>query len=100
MKSPRPSMEATVAAVKEQVSCSLNEEVAILHLSTGVYYGLDAVAARIWNLIREPRRVSEIRDALVDEYDVEPARCERDLLALLQELAAAGLIEIRSETPA
>lgn len=63
----------------------------------GVYYGLDAVGARIWNLIQEPRTMNEVHETLLKEYDVEPDRCERDLLALLQELAAAGLIEIKDE---
>ena len=46
-------------------------------------------------MIQEPRRVDEIRDAIVEEYAVEPERCERDILKLLQELAAAGLIEVK-----
>lgn len=72
----------------------------MLNLTSGIYYGLDAVGARIWNLIQEPRTVNEIRDVLLREYDVETERCERDLLAILQNLAAAGLIEVRDETAA
>ena len=34
------------------------------------------------------------------EYEVEPARCERDLLVLLGELAAAELIEVRDAASA
>jgi hypothetical protein len=33
----------------------------------------------------------------LQEYDVEPGRCESDLLALLQKLLAEGLIELKSE---
>jgi hypothetical protein len=65
-----------------------------------VYYGLDAVGARIWSLIQEPRTVNEIRDILLEEYEVEPERCERDLLALLQKLADEGLIEVKDEASA
>lgn len=39
--------------------------------------------------------MNEIRNALLEEYKVEPDRCERDLLALLKELAAEGLIEVK-----
>lgn len=83
-------------AAKDQVSSDLGGEVAILDLKAGVYYGLDAVGARIWSLIEEPRTVNEIRDILLEEYDVEPERCERDLLALLRRLADEGLVEVRS----
>jgi hypothetical protein len=89
------SGHSTVVAARDQVSSDLGNEVAILDLKAGVYYGLDDVAARIWNLIREPRTVNEIRDILLEEYEVEPERCERDLLALLERLAAEGLIEAK-----
>ena len=86
---------STVVATKEQVSANLAGEGVILHLKDGVYYGLDPVGARIWELIQEPKTVNDVRDTILREYDVEPDRCERDLLALLQELAGRGLIEVR-----
>lgn len=89
-----------IVASKEQVSTDLGEEAVILNLKTGVYHGLDAVGARIWNLLAETGRVNDILDALLKEYEVEPDRCERDLLALLQKLADEGLIEVRNETAA
>src|SRR5687768_17705101 len=88
------SPSLTVVATRKQVACALGEEVVILELNSGKYYGLNAVGARIWNLIQEPRIVSDILDTILNEYDVEPDRCGRDLLALLQDLAAHGLMEI------
>ena len=90
------SGDSTVVAAKDQVSSDLGGEVAILDLKAGVYYGLDAVGARIWSLIQEPRTVNEIRDILLEEYEVEPERCERDLLVLLQRLADEGIIEVEA----
>jgi Coenzyme PQQ synthesis protein D (PqqD) len=91
---------STVVAAEGQISCDLAGEAAILSLTSGVYYSLDPVGARVWNLIQRPRTVHDIRDMLLQEYDVEAERCERDLLALLRELAAEGLIEVRDETAA
>ncbi|MGZ4905676.1 MAG: PqqD family peptide modification chaperone [Halobacteriota archaeon] len=61
----------------------------------GAYYSLDALGARIWALIQQPRTVREVRDVLLEEYDCEPDLCERGLLAFLQQLAAHELITIR-----
>jgi hypothetical protein len=94
------SVSSSVVATKDQVSSDLAGEVAILHLKDGTYYGLDAVGARIWSLIQKSRTVQEIRDILVSEYEVEPDRCESDLIALLQRLANEELIEVRDETSA
>ena len=86
----------TVMASTDQVSCDLAGEAAILNLKNSVYYGLDTVGARIWTLVQEPITVGAVRDAMLREYDVEPERCERDLIDLLQKLAAEGLIAIKS----
>ena len=92
------SDRSTVVVMKDQVSCDLSGEAAILNLKTSVYFGLNTVGASIWKLIQEPKKVSEIRDAILKEYDVEPDRCETDLLMLLQELLDKELIEVKNET--
>jgi hypothetical protein len=91
---------STVVAVKEQVCADLAGESVILNLKSGVYHGLNEAGGLIWQLIQEPKPVTAIRDALLEEYEVEPDCCERDVLELLQELAAVGLIEARNEAAA
>jgi hypothetical protein len=91
---------SSVVVAKDQVSSDLAGEAVILNLKSGKYYGLDEVGSRIWNLIQEPRTLNDIRNVILEEYEVEPEHCERDLLILLQELAAEGLIEVRDETAA
>jgi hypothetical protein len=90
------SLDSTIAATKEHISCDLSGEAAILNLNNGIYYGLDPVGASVWKMIQEPVRVGEVRDRLLDQYEVEPERCERDLLELLQNLATNGLIEVKN----
>lgn len=94
------TMRDFVVAASEQISSDLGGEAVILDLEAGVYYGLDAVGARVWELLQQPRAVAGLRDAILAEFDVEPERCERDLLALLQELAANRLIQVSHEDPA
>jgi hypothetical protein len=89
------SVSSIVGATREQVSCALGDEAAILNLKNTVYYGLNPVGARVWDLLQQARSVAEIRDVLLDEYDVESATCERDLLALLEKMREQGLIEVR-----
>lgn len=90
----RISTRSIVVASKDQISCDLEGEAAILNLKSGTYFGLDLVGGAIWSLIAHPRRVDEIRDALIDQFDVEAERCSRDLMQLLGELQAHGLIQV------
>jgi hypothetical protein len=89
---------STVVTAKDQVWCELVGEAVILNLKSGIYYGLNTVGARVWSLIQEPQTVSVVLDTLLEEYDVEPDRCESDLLALLQDLAGRELIEVQAQT--
>lgn len=94
------SGDTVVVVSSGQLSCDLEGEKVILDLKNGAYYGLDPVGSRILSLLQEPRQVSQVRDALLEEYDVEPERCEQDVIALLGELAAHGLVEVRHGSPA
>jgi len=86
---------STVQAAHQAQGCgSLASETVILQLKKGVYYSLDRVGSRIWELLQRPWGFGELREMLLAEYEVEPEQCERDLLALLQQLEGAGLIEI------
>ena len=90
------SVHSIVVATSEQVSCPLGEESAILNLKNSMYYGMNPVGTRIWTLLKEPRSVEQLRDTLLNEYDVDAALCERDLLDLLGKMKSEGLIEVRS----
>jgi hypothetical protein len=89
------SVSSIVGATRDHVSCSLGDEAAILNMKNTVYYGLDPVGARVWDLVQQARSVGEIRDALLEEYEVQPEQCERDLLDLLRQMREQGLIQVR-----
>jgi len=55
-----------VAAADQVLSCDLGGEVAILHLKNGFFYGLNGAGTRIWDLLRTPKTLTEIRDASRD----------------------------------
>ncbi len=93
-KNPKFSCRTRLVATKDEVSCKLGEEAAILGLKNSVYYGLNPVGARVWELLRQPRSVEEISRTIVSEYDVRADRAQDDLLEFLQGMLAEGLIEI------
>jgi hypothetical protein len=89
------SSTSVVVAASGQVWCNLSGEAAILSLQSGVYYGLERVGARVWHLLQTPVAVRDICRTVAAEYDVLPERCERDVIALLERLAAERLIEVQ-----
>ncbi|NJM71420.1 MAG: PqqD family protein [Scytonema sp. RU_4_4] len=94
------SESSIVVAAVEQISSDLGGEVVILNLKSGVYHGLNEVGAKIWNFIQQPKAVKDIKQKLLEEYEVESEVCIGDILALLEELKAVELIKVKNETVA
>jgi len=77
-----------------QVSCLLNEEVAILNLDRALYFGLTGVAAYIWDSLQEPRSVAEVCDDVMTQFDVASDVCRADVSRFVLSMRDAGLVEI------
>lgn len=88
------SLQSTVLAVRARELSNTGGELVIISPRNGESYTLDPIGIRIWDLLNEPIIVSDIRDALIREFDVEPGQCEEDVLALLRDMATEGLITI------
>lgn len=72
----------------------LGEEIAILHPDSGLYFGLNEVGARVWELLQEPASLQAVAARLVEEYEVPLERCEADVQALAIRLLDAKLIAV------
>lgn len=73
----------------------IDGELVGLHVENGTCYGFNGTATRIWAMIEAPRRLSDLRDSLVAEFDVDPSTCEAQLIDLLRDLERDGLIELQ-----
>ena len=79
----------------EMIEAEVDGELVALHVDKGTCYGFNGTATRIWGMIEQPKRLSELKEELLSEFDVDPETCETQLRELLDELAADGLIETR-----
>ena len=85
-----------VVISQQVIAREVGEELVILDLSGGTYFGLDAVGARIWQLMGESKSLAEICEVMLDEYDVSRAELERDIMILAGELSTRNLISLAS----
>jgi hypothetical protein len=65
----------------------------ILHLGSGIYFGLDSVGTRAWQLIVELGTLDRISDEMAREFDADAAAIRRDLDALVAQLVDKRLLE-------
>jgi Coenzyme PQQ synthesis protein D (PqqD) len=71
-------------------------EVVLLNLQSGVYYGLDAVGSRMWQLLMEQRPLDDVCAVMLEEYDVSADVLRADLSRLVDELSSKGLVTVHS----
>ena len=69
-------------------------EAVLLDLASERYFGLDPVGTRIWTLLADDDHLQAICDTLCAEYDAPQDRLQTDLLALVAQLADAGLVTV------
>ena len=70
----------------------VGDETVLLNFDLGVYYGLDPVGTRVWELLAEGKTAAEIVEVMLGEYEIDRDTLSRDVDALLAELAARQLI--------
>ena len=78
----------------ELLEAEVDGELVALHVENGTCYGFNGTATRIWQLVEQPKRLSELRDALMAEFDVDAETCEQDVRALVKDLESDGLVEV------
>ena len=91
---PALTGNCVVKAAPDQVCSDLGGETVILNLKSGTYYGLNPTGTFVWNLIQEPKTIEDLRTAILSEYEVDAAVCDRDLKSLLQKLMEQSMIEV------
>ena len=84
--------------IADDVVCrDLAGESVLLNLSTGTYFGLDAVGTRLWHLIAEHGSTALALETLLTEYDVDMPRLQKDVDALIDQLLVKGLLTTDAE---
>ena len=89
------TVNSVVEANSEPLAAPLAGGLVILQVEADRYYNLNELGTEIWQLIQQPVTVAEIVERITATHDVDAARCEADIVALLQDMARARLISVR-----
>lgn len=73
---------------------NLQEESVILNLDSERYYGLDDVGTRFLSVLNTAHSIEAAYEKLIQEYDVDEEVLRKDLLTLVENLVAQGIVQI------
>jgi len=93
---PRHSLspDAVISRSIDLLEAEMDGEVVLLSVAGGHYYGLDDIGSDIWRRLAAPRRLADLTAALLEDYDAPVETLQDDLLSLLDQMLAEGLIAI------
>ncbi len=86
-------MAETYRRKQDLIAADMDGETVMMDIMTGKYYNLGRTGGAIWNLIAEPKTLSEIVDELTKKFDVERSVCEKQTKAFLLSCAERGIID-------
>lgn len=86
------TLESVVRRSSEVMASQVDNELVMMDIERGMYYALSAVGADIWARLAEPQQVADLCAQLQQEYAVDRATCETDVLAVLNDMAENGLL--------
>ena len=89
------SLDSTVARNAEIVTADMEGETVMMSIENGKYYNLGKMGTVIWGLLENPLTVEALICKLLDVYDVERERCERETLSFLRDLLREGIVAVR-----
>jgi len=78
------------------LTSKMDDELVMMNLEKGEYYGLNVIATRIWSLLEQPQSIEQLINCLTDEFDVSRDKCLNDIAPFLENLMNRQIIEIQA----
>ncbi|TVQ34717.1 MAG: lasso peptide biosynthesis PqqD family chaperone [Wenzhouxiangella sp.] len=75
------------------IGAAVDDELVMMSVEHGQYYGLGGVGPRVWELIEEPRTFGELVNQILEEFEVKREVCEKDMMEFLAQMEKLGLVE-------
>ena len=92
-------LSGRVAKIPEGVVFqNVGEQTIFLNMKTGLYYALNSVGSRFWELLVEKKRVLDVFKSMLEEYEVAPETLQQDIVRLFQELQTLGLLDVEAQS--
>lgn len=79
---------------KAIVQSKIGEEVVMLDMDSGFYFGLNSVASVIWGMMATEISFEDLIEKLMTVFDVDRSICESDTRELLDQMLEKNIIRL------
>lgn len=67
-------------------------ELVMMNIETGAYASLNETGKSIWTLLDAPKSLSEVVSSLVEEYEIDQATCEKEVLPFVENMLKSEVL--------
>ena len=86
------NLEMKLTIPQQVIFRQMGDEMVVLDLESGLYFGVDGVGQRIWETFAEGRNLEEAVAVVVAEYEVDQVQAQADVIAFVSDLVDRGLL--------
>jgi hypothetical protein len=94
-ESKKLNHDCIVQRASDIIDAETDQELVMVSIANGVYYGVSDVARDIWKAVEQPKRISDLIDELAATYNIDRGSCEEQTLEFLDGLLTEGLLQVR-----
>jgi Coenzyme PQQ synthesis protein D (PqqD) len=94
MRFQKMTSDSVIIRQRDTLTAALDDSLILLGIKAGSYFDLNRTAAGIWQLLDTPRRIGDIVELLLQQYDTDRSTVNQDVIAFLQLLKDRRLIRV------
>ena len=80
----------------EIINSKIDDEVVMMSIEDGKYYGLDNTGSQIWNILESPQTISHIITQLMDSFDVSEDQCLKDCIPFIEDMLDKNILLLKN----
>ena len=92
------NLDSIVQRNREVMAAEAGQDLVMVSIENGLYYGVSDIAREVWVAIEHPKRISDLITDLLATYNVDRARCEAETLSFLKDLLSEHLLQVKNES--
>jgi len=75
------NLDCIVQRDPDVIAAEADQDLVMVSIANGFYYGVSDVAREIWEAIERPKKISDLIDDLAASYNIDRSTCEEETLS-------------------
>ncbi|MEA1877569.1 MAG: PqqD family protein [Bacteroidota bacterium] len=71
----------------------LDDQQVMMHIDKGMYYGLNPIGKRIWDMLEKPKSFEEMTQTLLQEFEVSEQQCKKEVQEFLDDAIEKDILK-------